>query len=218
MPKYKNYDQREQKKDMKNLDADKNNENGIQHISTDILMSSAGAASAQKKKNRARKKLPLAVDIIIAILMVAIVVGAVIGAYFVFRYFTVDYESVTVEYTLLVDTDDVASYSGLINKHVYMDSEESTTYFGKIIGCETFKEDGAVLLKVAINAKYRSEEGYYADDCKIAVGNTMNVRTDSKKISGTVVELVKKSSPKKVNSALDFLNNSATVFAVGGVE
>ena len=217
MPKYKNYGQDERKKDLKSADADKNNDNGIQHINSDLIMSGAGTAYAQKKKNTARKKLPLAVDIIIAVLMLAIALGAVGGAYFAFRYFTVDYESVSVEYTMLVKDSDVSSYTGLVNKHIYMDKEGNTIYFGKINAVEIYEEDGSALLTVALTAKYRSEDGYYADNSKIAVGNTYNVRTDTKKISGTVVELVKKSSPKKVNSALSMSQDVAFIGMLGGV-
>ena len=44
---------------------------------------------------KVKKKLPLAVDIIIGILMLAIVCAVIVGAYILFRYYANDYETVS---------------------------------------------------------------------------------------------------------------------------
>ena len=218
MPKYKNYSKDDINADLKSADSEKNPESALPHLNSDLFGSRAKAASAFKPKKVARKKLPLAVDIIISLLMIAIALGVVGGTYFLFRYFTVDYESVNVEYTLLVESADAESYSGVLNKHVYMDVDGNTVYFGKIVSVEVYEEQGAVLLNVALSAKYKSEEGYFADNSKIAVGSSYNLRTETVKINGTVVELVKKSSPKKVNTIFNISAGNIVVEAKGGVD
>lgn len=218
MPKYKNYSKEDRNSDLKSVDAEKNSDGSLLHLNSEIFASRAKAATAFKPKKVARKKMPIAVDIIISILMIAIALGVVGGTYFLFRYFTVDYESVSIEYTLLVENADTESYGGILNKHVYMDVDGNTVYFGKIIGVETYEKDGAVLLNIALNAKYKSEEGYFAENSKISVGSSYSLRTDSKNISGTLVDLVKKSSPKKVNSIFNIGAGSIVIDAKGGVD
>jgi hypothetical protein len=218
MPKYKNYSSGDRNLDLKSADAEKSSESNLQHLNSELFGSKARAVTVKKPKDPARKKLPLAVDIIISILMVAIAVGVLVGTYFLFRYFTVDYESVSVEYTLLVEDADTESYSGVLNKHVYMDVDGNTVYCGKIIAVESYEKQGAVVLNIALSAKYKSEEGYFADDSKIAVGKSYNLRTDEKNVSGTIVELVKKSSPKKVKSLLNNNAGSVVVSMMGGVD
>lgn len=218
MPKYKNYSKNGMNADLKNADSEKNTENGVQHLNAELFLPKARVATTHKKKDGARKKLPIAVDIIISILMIAIAIGVFAGTYYLYRYFTVDYENVTVEYKLLIENTDTESYSGVLNKHVYMDIEGNTVYFGKIIGIDAYEGQNAVILKIALNAKFKAEEGYFAGNSKIAVGSSYNLRTESKAISGVIVELEKKSAPKKANSILYVDSARFALSLMGGVD
>ncbi len=196
MSKYKNYDWDNSKRKLKKADREKNNDNI--HLGADLLFGKNDALAY--KKNKARRRLPLAVDIIIAILLLAIAIGIVVGAYFGFRYFTVDYESVTIEYTILAKTDNAKAYSDIVGKHIYKDEDKNTLYMGKITSADVYSADGEVVIKVQLDANYKSEEGYFAENFKISVGKSIKVRTESFNINGEIVELKKITKPKKTYS------------------
>jgi hypothetical protein len=147
------------------------------------------------------------VDIIIAILLLAIVAAVIMGGYFALRYFTIDYDSVNIEYSILVESDNVKQYADLAGKHIYMDVDGNTLYMGKISEVDIYENDGAVVVTVEFEAKYKSEEGYFAEDYKIAVSKKLDVRTDSMKISGKIVELQKRGDVRKSAGTVTVGNN-----------
>lgn len=203
MPKYKNYDRDDAKKSLKSADREKISEGGSQHVAIDVFAGRAKEIST-KKTNKARKRLPIAVDIIIAILLLAIVAAVITGAYFALRYFTIDYDSVSIEYSILVEGDGVKQYEGLTGKHLYMDEDANTLYMGRVSDVKIYEADGAAVITVTLEAKYKAEEGYFADDCKIAVGKKLDVRTESLKISGKIVELERLSDAKRSAGVMTF--------------
>jgi hypothetical protein len=69
MPKYKNYSKEDRNSDLKSVDAEKNSDGSLLHLNSEIFASRAKAATAFKPKKVARKKMPIAVDIIISILL-----------------------------------------------------------------------------------------------------------------------------------------------------
>ncbi len=212
MSKYKNYDWDNSKRNLKKADREKNNDNV--HLGADTLFGKNEAFSY--KKIKARRRLPLAVDIILAVLLLAITFGIVAGAYYGYRYFTVDYESVTIEYIILAKTDNAKAYSDIVGKHIYKDEDKNTLYLGKITGADVYGADGEVAIKVQLDANYKTEEGYFAENFKISVGKSVKVRTESFNISGEIVELKKITKTKKSSSGavISFVN--ADFFMIGG--
>lgn len=185
---------------------DYQNENGLKHADAEksgaALNPIVGTLSKQKKgdkggfkvvKNDARKKLPIVVDIILALLIVAMVAGVVVGAIFAFRYFTVDYETVGVEYTVILD-ENVSKK--LKNESVYLDRDGNTYYFGKIKS-STVLDDGSQIIVISTSARFKSDEGYTLGEDKLAVGSYFTLRTGQNlNVSGSVVELLDKTNPR----------------------
>lgn len=209
MPKFKNYDNSDEKKSLKNADREKITESGMQNNAFDVFGNKEkdNYYDYRTRKNKARRRLPIAVDIIIAILLLAIVVAVIMGGYFALRYFTIDYDSVNIEYSILVESDNVKQYADLAGKHIYMDVDGNTLYMGKISEVDIYENDGAVVVTVEFEAKYKSEEGYFAEDYKIAVSKKLDVRTDSMKISGKIVELQKRGDVRKSAGTVTVGNN-----------
>ena len=190
MPDIKNYDKNKTARDLKRADAEKSSGAVSQLAGISLNKARGGDDNGFKAKQTARKRLPIVVDIIIAILFVAIFAGAVTGAYFAFRAFAVDFESVNVEYTMLVLTENVADYSGLEEQALYLDHDGSVEFFGKIKSVQASEKNGGVLVVVEATVRYREGEGYSVDECKLAVGQEYTLRTQyGKSICGTVVEL-----------------------------
>lgn len=150
---------------------------------------------------RKKKKFPLALDIIIAVLAIAIVAGAIFGAYFAFVYFSDDSEEVTVEYAILTSNKSNATS---INKgnEVYFDNEGKAYYLGSVIdvsvdvGVEGVSNPLGIqveyaLIYVRATVNYRDDDGFSVDDQKIAVGREIAFRVGQNSYSGTIVELNK---------------------------
>lgn len=155
--------------------------------------SKPASADAFKSIKKVKKsKVPVAVDIIVAVLLLAIICGAALGGYYLFRYFTVDYESVNVTYVFAVPKamlEEGKAYSDMNNDYLYYDVDGNTFAFGRIRSAEISSKNGMLLLTVEVNAKYRAQEGYSIDELALAVGKSYTLHTDSMLIDGTVVEL-----------------------------
>ena len=147
-----------------------------------------------------KKKFPLALDIIIAVLAIAIVAGAILGAYFAFVYFADDSEEMTVEYVILAKKNSSTN----INKgnDVYFDNEGKTYYFGNVIDIsDDVGVNGvsnplgitveSMLVTVRATVNYRNDDGYSINEQKIAVGKDITFRAGQNSYSGTIVELNK---------------------------
>ena len=147
-----------------------------------------------------KKKFPLALDIIIAVLAIAIVAGAILGAYFAFVYFADDSEEMTVEYVILAKKNSSTN----INKgnDVYFDNEGKTYYFGNVIDISDDVGVNGVsnplgitveymLVTVRATVNYRNDDGYSINEQKIAVGKDITFRAGQNSYSGTIVELNK---------------------------
>ena len=223
MAKYNNYDRADGKKSLKRADAKKNSENGLQQLGADIFASRSRRASTPRNKSATiKRKLPLVVDIIIALLMIAILAAIVVGAYAVFRYFTVDYENASVSYTVMIKTDELKHFKNIKSeleddskfKAVYYESNGSVEYFGRITSVEIFEDEETVLVTVTAGAKYRAAEGYYIKDTRIAVGVSCDMRISAEVFNATVVELEKKSTTQ--NSFFDTFGKLAESAVKGG--
>lgn len=203
MPDIKNYDKNQTEKDLKRADAEKSSGTVSQLAGISLNKARRSEDNGFKAKQTARKRLPIVVDIIIAILFVAIFAGAVTGAYFAFRAFAVDFESVDVEYTMLVPTDNAADYAGLEEQSLYLDVDGSVEFFGRIKSVQVSEKNGGVLLVVDATVRYKKGEGYSVGDCRLAVGQEYTLRTQNgNSICGTVVELYDEKRPIPVEAAI----------------
>ena len=116
---------------------------------------------------KVKKRLPLAVDIIIGILMLALVCAIIVGAYILFRYYANDYETRNVTYTVIFDAEDVKKCASMKDQDLFLDVDGNSVYFGKIkevLLPENTDGAGQVILTVNASVKYRSGEGYFIGD------------------------------------------------------
>ena len=199
MPDIKNYDNNKTEKDLKHADAERAGGTISQIAGMNLPKNKKGEISGFSSKQTARKSLPIVVDIIVALLILAIFAGVVVGAYFVFRAFAVDFESIDVEYTVLVPCADGEAYSGLEYQSLYYDVDGSVEFFGKVKSVQMSEKGGAVLMTVSATVRYKEGEGYSVGDVKLAVGQEYTLRSESGRvISGTVVELHSSKQPKSL--------------------
>ena len=203
MPDINNYNKNETEKDLKRADAEKSSGTVSQLAGISLNKARKSENGGFNVRQTARKRLPIVVDIIIAILFVAIFAGAIVGAYFAFRAFAVDFESVNAEYTMLVLTENAADYAGLEEQALYLDIDGSVEFFGKIKSVQASEKNGGVLVVVEATVRYKEGEGYSFGDCKLAVGQEYTLRTQNgKSIYGTVVELCDEKHPIPVEATL----------------
>ena len=186
MPDIKNYDINS--KGLKNADSDKSGGITNQPLAT-LAKTRKNDYSPIKKIRSARKRMPIVVDVIIAIIL-AIIIGAVaVGGFYAFRYFTVDYDTVDVEYMIILDEN---SAKNLKNEQVYCDIDGNTLHFGKIKSIGT-DGNGRQVVVIAHTVKYKADEGYSIGEERLAVGRSYNLRTENgTNVSGTVVEFLDK--------------------------
>ena len=145
-----------------------------------------------KRVRSARKRMPIVIDVIIAILLAAMIFALAVGAFYAFRHFTVDYDTVEVEYALILPENKEVPKT-LRNEQVYYDIDGNTLNFGKVksFGSDT---NGRQIIVISHTVKYRSDMGYSIGDERLAVGCEYTLRTAAgTSFSGTVVEFVDKS-------------------------
>ena len=146
-------------------------------------------APTEKKKKR---KVPLVLDIFLAIIIIALAVALVIGVYSVFKYYTLGYKEVTLEYSLVIESDridDSIILPLLKGEDIYLDIDGKTLYLGEIdsIGRNS---KGQVEIVATVDAKYKNGEGYSVEEQRIAVGSEYTLRVeDNKPFAASVVEL-----------------------------
>ena len=144
---------------------------------------------------KVKKKLPLAADIIVGILMIALLCGVIVGSYMLFRYYSNDYETRSVTYTVVFrGEDELHKYATMKNGELYMDVNGNSLYFGKISEVRTVERygddaPGDVVLKVSVQAKYRRGEGYSIGEQRLAVGSEYELRHLESSFYMAVVEL-----------------------------
>ena len=214
MPDIKNYDKIETEKDLKRADAEKSSATVSQLASISLKKARKGEDSGFKSNRTVRKRLPIVVDIIIALVFVAIFAGAVVGAFYAFRAFAVDFESVNVEYTVFVPNAQYENYAGTEHQVVYFEKEDngSVEYYGKIKSISA-QSDG-VLITITSTVSYREGDGYSIGEYKLAVGQNFELRTEyGLGFSGIVVELVDERHPAPVEESLAV---AGTILAVKG--
>ena len=143
---------------------------------------------------RKKTKFPLVVDIIVAVIMLAIVGGVLVGAYALLKNYSNDYKGVNVEYVVVCEGVGLGSFVSLTNEDVYCDVDGNSLYFGKIKEATLHKDAGAqkVLLTLDLEGvKYRSGEGYFVSEERLAVGESYVLRHGEATFECTVVELYK---------------------------
>jgi hypothetical protein len=152
-------------------------------------------SDATKKKARKKKKLAIVADIIVIILMAALVAGVVIGSYWLFRYYSDDYEGINITYTVACPCgEDISPYVSMKNKGIYLDTEDNSIYFGKVVdvqlvSAEDENETNVLLIEIVASVKYRNGEGYSLQDNRIAVGSEYKLRSGDTVVDVTVAEL-----------------------------
>lgn len=187
----------EEKKDLKHADIDKF---GGKQLSTGSLDKGDFLINERKEKGKQNKKtadksgsVPLALDIIIALVIVLVVAALIVGAYFVFKNYNDSYKDVNIQYTLLItDADAVSDPDSLKDKEIYLDCDGNAYYFGKITGAALLSDEDAgsqITVEVSVSSKYRRGEGYSVDGNKIAVGAEYCLRVGESELDATVVEM-----------------------------
>ena len=143
---------------------------------------------------KVKKKLPLAVDIIVGILMLALIGVVIVGSYMLFRYYANAHETREVTYTVILNVDEgIGSFNDTMkNKELFIDKEGNSLYFGKIVGVKSYpssKDAGRVELTVISSVEYRNGEGYFIEDCRLAIGSVITVRYTDSIYTVTVVDM-----------------------------
>ena len=187
---------REEKKNLKHADIDKF---GGKQLSTDSLDKGDFLNNEKKSKNKHNKKntdkkrsVPLALDIIIAFVIILLVAGLIIGAYFVFKNYADSYKDSDIQYTLLMSDIAEEDPSELKDKEIYFDFEGNTYYFGKITNVSVMDgADGSIQITadVSVATKQRKGEGFSIDGNKIAVGAEYSLRVGETVFDATIVEM-----------------------------
>lgn len=153
----------------------------------------SNSLSVNARKDSRKRNFPIIVDIVIGILILAIFAGAVVGAYYLFRYYSDDYSGAEIKYTVIVPCeDDLMGLRTMKGRALYLDTEDNTYYFGTVsdvILVENAKEGNYAVMIVSINARFRADEGYTVSGNRIAVGCNYSLRSDSMILDATVVEL-----------------------------
>ncbi len=215
MPDIKNFDKNQAEIDLKSADAEKSSGAIHQFAGINLNRAKKSDSNGFSTKQVARKRLPVVVDVIIAVLFVAIFLGVIAGAYFAFRAFAVDYENVKVEYVLAVPYDSNVNYMDLDYKNVYYEDDSGMEHFGKIQSTYVSEKNGVVLVTVSATARFKEGSGYSFGDVKLAVGQDYELRTENGGvIKGTVVELFDDEHPKASLAQLPV--NAMVLDAEGG--
>ncbi len=189
----------EEKKNLKHADIDKFGGKQFSNYSLDkgdFLINERKAKDKQNKKVADKKRsVPLALDIIIALVIVLVVAALIVGAYFVFKNYADSYKNVNIQYTLLIsDTEGISDTSVLKDKEIYLDCDGNTYYFGRITNATVLSSaDGSIQITadVSVASKYRRGEGFSVDGNKIAVGSEYSLRVGESRFDATVVEMSK---------------------------
>ena len=188
MPDIRNYDIND--KGLKHADSDKSGGGNSQPLGNLPKVKKSGNDMVKKIKG-ARKRMPIVVDVIIAILLVVMIGAVTAGGFYAFRYFTVDYDTVDVEYTVII-SDITAPENLKKNDQVYCDIEGNTVHFGKIKSISA-DANGNQIIVIAHTVSYKEDVGYSIGSEKLAVGCEYVLRTEKgTELSGTVVEFVNK--------------------------
>lgn len=187
----------ETQEDLRGQDREKNTSILSQITGKDKRPSKKTGKETYRRSNKQgrKKRWQVVTDIIVAILMIAFIGGLVVGGYYIFRYFSDDYETVDVTYTFIIPKDELegatVAVKTLAGRAIYCDSDGNTHYFGKISSAEVTAE-GDLVLSVDVTAKYRSEEGHLVDGISLAVGMDYTLRTEYNGMNGTIVRLEEK--------------------------
>ena len=166
-------------------------------VSQNVIIESVGAKMGSIGTSGTRlavkRKLPVFVDVIIGVIILAIFAGIVVGAYFMFRYYTNDYAGVKLEYVFISPcAEDIDAFRTMKNKDLYFDLDGNTLYFGKVTNVDVVDSVNTgkyLVLNVSADAKYKSGEGYTIGESKMAVGSEYSLRVDGRVVVGTIVEL-----------------------------
>lgn len=184
----------EQRVSLKEADMEKSGTESLGNVADEPEVALAGKRmrdehSIQKKKKKGR--VPLALDIFLAILVIALAVALVVGVYSIFKYYTLGYKEVTLEYALVSDDenmDESVILPLLKGEDLYLDVEGNTLYLGEIesIGRNS---SGQVVITATVDVKYKNGEGYSVEDRRIATGSDYMLRIGELCFEATVVEL-----------------------------
>ncbi len=155
----------------------------------DMLVGKKNIASDLGQRIKVKRRVPIAVDIIAGIFMLILVCAVIVGTYMLFRYYSNDYESTELTYTVEISLKkhDIGQYMAMKNEEVFMDKDSNAILFGKITGVETTENSENVHLVIKADAKYRRGEGYSIGDTKIAVGSRFALRCGEETMSDVTV-------------------------------
>lgn len=146
-----------------------------------------------------KSKIPPAVDITIAVLVVLAIAALIFGAYYLLRHYVISgYADAKMEYTVLlsdtaIDSESAQSLEGI---ELYYNNTGSSVYFGKVTGVEQVQmSDGAVqtTLHVEVTTQYKKAEGFSVGGKRLAVGIEYVLFSGSSTYRVTVVEMSLKS-------------------------
>lgn len=163
---------------------------GVEELIGNRIMNESSRASA--KKGQKKKVITVVLDILVGLLILAIAAGIIVGTYFLFKYYSNDYDTATITYTFIYDG--YVDPAEMIGKDMFCDDGETAHYFGEITDVyQVDHRDGyteiAWAFEITVTAKYRDDKGYEIDDNRIAVGRGFGLRSGEEEYFGTVVEL-----------------------------
>lgn len=204
MAELKNYGSDGNRGGLKHADAEKSYTSPTPNPMPDgvgVKLGDSIGSSARAKKKEGR--VPVIIDIITGVVLLAVVVAISFGAVSLFRYYTDDYEGVSVEYTYICIAEDLEEMHSraLRNKSLYCDTDDNTLYFGNVVSAELYDLDNdsnekMLVVVVHANLKFKDDEGYFVNDEKIAVGSEYQLRSENVVVDGTIVELKPLNSKK----------------------
>ncbi len=189
----------EEKKNLKHADMDKFGGNKPASDSLnkgDFLIKDKKTKDKQDRKSADKKRrVPLALDIIVALVIIMLAVGLLLGVYYAFRKYANSYKDASIQYTVLISGEDAAEITdanALKGKELYLDADGNTYYFGKITAVTVLEGvDGEIQIsaKVSVACKYRNDEGFSVEGNRIAVGGEYSLRTKESGFDVAIVEI-----------------------------
>ncbi len=192
MPDIKNKNEQ----NLKSVDSKKLNSQRAQmaNLTNETFTGKKGSDKGLGSNAKSKKKLPLAVDVIIGILMIIIACVIIIGSYTLFKYYSNDQKGVQVEYKIIcTPNSDFSEYVTMKNEDLYLDGKENSYYFGEITNIEmreaSTAESNQLILTVSAVAKYQVGSGYSLAENRLAVGSEFDLRCLDTYLKVVVVEL-----------------------------
>ena len=193
----------EEKKDLRHADMDRFGKEGLggAREPADTATKEKKVKNKQKKKGQSDREkhagVPLLLDIGVALVIIAVIAALIVGAYFLFKYYSDSYKDASIQYTVLIsgeDAETISDVNSLKNKEIYYDLDGNAYYFGKVTSVNILEgEDGErqITARISVTSKYKRGEGYAVDGNRIAVGCEYSLRIEENTFETVIIEMYK---------------------------